>query len=128
MWISSRVLLPGRDRQLCKQVHCRRLGVGITVWKRHSERSPNRKSERWTEFSPGEVRVGLLLNDFGDEFVGSGCVPVLEFDVSALHTFLNRAKALGATVVLDGLNDEAMKSIVLISPDGHEFELCTCHD
>ncbi|MFM0028604.1 VOC family protein [Paraburkholderia madseniana] len=99
-----------------------------TFWENLLERSPNRKSERWTEFSLGEVRFGLLLNDFGDEFVGSGCVPVFEFDVSALHTFLNRAKALGATVVLDGLNDETMKSIVLASPDGQEFELCACHD
>ncbi|CAE6701706.1 hypothetical protein R69658_03344 [Paraburkholderia aspalathi] len=99
-----------------------------TFWESLLERSPTRKSERWTEFLLGEVRFGLLLNDFGDEFVGSGCVPVFEFDASALHTFLSRAKALGATVVLDGLNDETMKSIVLASPDGHEFELCTCHD
>ncbi|WP_246291345.1 VOC family protein [Paraburkholderia fynbosensis] len=85
-------------------------------------------SDKWTEFSLGEVRFGLLLNDFGDEFVGSGCVPVFEFDVFALHIFLDRAKAFGATVALDGLNNEAMKSIVLVSPDGHEFELCACHD
>jgi predicted lactoylglutathione lyase len=98
-----------------------------TFWERLLERSPNRKSEKWTEFSLGEVRFGLLLNDFGDECVGSGCVPVFEFDVSALHAFLNHAKALGANVVLDGLNDEAMKSVVLMSPDGHEFELCACH-
>lgn len=99
-----------------------------TFWENLFERSPNRKSKRWTEFSLGEVRFGLLLNDFGDEFVGSGCVPVFEFDLAALHTFVNRAKALGATIVLDGLNDETMKSIVLLSPDGHEFELCACHD
>ena len=97
-------------------------------WETLLERTPNRKSEKWTEFSVGEVRFGLLLDDFGDEFTGSGCVPVFEFDVPDLHIFLNRAKALGATVVLDGLNDETMKSIVLTSPDGHEFELCGCHD
>jgi predicted lactoylglutathione lyase len=55
-------------------------------------------------------------------------VPVFEFDESNLHIFLDRARGLGATVVLDGLKNEAMRSIVLASPDGHEFELCTCHD
>ncbi|WP_429564437.1 VOC family protein [Paraburkholderia sp. MM6662-R1] len=97
---------------------------GSAFWENLLERAPNRRSDKWTEFSLGEVRFGLLLNDFGDEFVGSGCVPVFEFDVSALHIFLDRAKAFGATVALDGLNNEAMKSIVLVSPDGHEFELC----
>ncbi|WP_133647748.1 VOC family protein [Paraburkholderia flava] len=104
------------------------MGQATTFWGNLLERSPNCKSERWTEFTLGEVGFGLLLNDFGDEFAGSGCVPVFEVDVSALHTFLDRARTLGATVVLDGLNDETMKSIVLSDPEGHEFELCSCHD
>ena len=99
-----------------------------TLWESLLQLAANRKTERWTEFSVGEVRFGLLLNDFGDEFSGSGCVPVFEFDESNLHIFLDRARGLGATVVLDGLKNEAMRSIVLASPDGHEFELCTCHD
>jgi predicted lactoylglutathione lyase len=68
-----------------------------------------------------------LLNDFGDDFNGSGSVAVFEFDDEVSRAFLNCAKANGATVVLDSLADEAMKSIVLSSPDGHEFEPCTCH-
>jgi len=98
----------------------------VTFWEKLLELSPNRKSGKWTEFSVGDVRLGMLLNDFGDELVGSACVPVFEFDVSSSHTFVNRAKALGAAVVLE-LNDD-MNSIVLASPDGHEFEVCTCHD
>jgi predicted enzyme related to lactoylglutathione lyase len=98
----------------------------VTFWEKLLELSPNRKSGKWTEFSVGDVRLGMLLNDFGDELVGSACVPVFEFDVSSSHTFVNRAKALGATVVLE-LNDD-MNSIVLASPDGQEFEVCTCHD
>jgi hypothetical protein len=70
----------------------------------------------------------LLLNDFGDEFAGSGCVPVFEFDISDLHTFVERAKALGAKVVLDALNIETMQSVVLSDSEGHEFELCSCHN
>ena len=101
--------------------------TSASFWQRVLESEPHRKSAKWTEFMLGEVRLGLLLNDFGDDFNGSGSVPVFEFDDEALRLFLNRAKANGATVVLDGLADEAMKSIVLCSPDGHEFELCTCH-
>jgi predicted enzyme related to lactoylglutathione lyase len=99
-----------------------------TFWENLLERSPNRKSETWVAFSLGEVRFGLLLNDFGDEFAGSGCVPVFEFNISDLHIFLDRAKTLGAKVVLDGLNDETMKSVVLSDPEGHEFELCSCFE
>jgi hypothetical protein len=99
-----------------------------TFWKSLSKLSLSRKSERWAEFAAGEVRIGLLLNDFDDELVGSACVPVFEFDAFGLKDFLNRAKALGATVVLDGLDDESMKSIVLSDPEGHAFELCSCHE
>lgn len=98
----------------------------ITFWEKLLELSPNRKSEKWTEFSIGGVRIGLLLNDFGDELVGSASVPVFEFDAPSLPAFLDRAKSLGATVVMQ-LND-AMTSVVLASPDGHEFEVCTRHD
>ena len=34
----------------------------------------------------------------------------------------------GTMVVVDGLEDANMKSVVLRSPDGHEFELSTCHE
>jgi len=104
------------------------MASATAFWEHLLEQPPARKSERWTEFLVGEVRLGLLLNDFGEELVGSGCVPVFEFAAAQLQPFLSRAKALGASVVLDGLNNEAMKSIVLASPDGHEFELCTCHE
>lgn len=99
-----------------------------TFWESLLQCAPARRSEKWTEFKVGEVRLGLLLNDFGDELCGSACVPVFEFDGPALKDFLERARALGASVVLDGLDNEAMKSIVLAGPDGHEFELCTCHE
>jgi catechol 2,3-dioxygenase-like lactoylglutathione lyase family enzyme len=103
------------------------MNTSVSFWQQVLESVPHRKSARWTEFMLGDFRLGLLLNDFGDEFNGSGSVPVFEFSDEALCAFLNRAKANGATVVLDGLADEAMKSIVLCSPDGHEFELCSCH-
>jgi predicted lactoylglutathione lyase len=103
------------------------MDVSISFWQRVFERTPYRRSNKWAEFMVGEVRLALLLNDFGDEFHGSAAVPVLEFEKDELHAFLDRAKSNGAKVVVDGLENESMKSIVLRSPDGHEFELCSCH-
>ena len=54
------------------------------------------------------------------------CVPVLEVEDGAMATTVARAKAAGATVVLDGLANPKMNSIVLAAPGGHEFELCNC--
>lgn len=96
-------------------------------WEAFLDRRAHRKSPRWSEFALGEVRLGLLLNDFGEVLTGSACVPVFEFDGDALSAAIERAKRLGASVVLDGLADPNMKSIVLASPEGHEFELCGCH-
>jgi predicted lactoylglutathione lyase len=99
-----------------------------SFWRQVLQCAPHKESDRWTEFVLGTSRFGLLLNDFGDEFKGSGSVPVFEFEERALHDFLGRAKESGAEVVFDGLAIDAMKSIVLRSPDGHEFELCMCHE
>ncbi|HIH2747895.1 VOC family protein [Burkholderia aenigmatica] len=98
-----------------------------SFWQRLLGSEPVKRSGKWTEFMLGTNRLGLLLNDFGDEFKGSGSVPVFEFEEDALHEFVKRATENGATVVVDGLKVESMKSIVLCSPDGHEFELCMCH-
>jgi hypothetical protein len=35
----------------------------------------------------GEVRLGLLLSDFGDDFNGGGSVPVFRLDDEALRAF-----------------------------------------
>ncbi|MCA8399013.1 VOC family protein [Burkholderia cepacia] len=101
--------------------------TSVSFWRRLLGHEPHKQSGKWTEFMIGENRLGLLLNDFGDEFNGSGSVPVFEFEEEALHEFVQRALENGASVVMDGLKIESMKSIVLSSPDGHEFELCMCH-
>ena len=99
----------------------------VGFWSALLQRQPVKQSERWSEFLIGETRLGLLLNDFGETLRGSGCVPVFEFDASELAAVIERAQALGATVVLDGLTDPRMKAIVLAGPGGHEFELCAGH-
>ncbi|WP_114815213.1 VOC family protein [Paraburkholderia kururiensis] len=102
--------------------------TSTSFWARLLGYEPLKRSEKWTEFMIGTNRLGLLLNDFGDEIKGSGSVPVFEFEENALHEFVKRAIESGASVVMDGLKIESMQSIVLSSPDGHEFELCMCRN
>ncbi len=99
-----------------------------TFWERLLGHEPLKRSGKWTEFMIGANRLGLLLNDFGDEIKGCNAVPVFEFEENSLHEFVKRATENGASIVMDGLKIESMKSIVLSTPDGHEFELCMCHN
>jgi catechol 2,3-dioxygenase-like lactoylglutathione lyase family enzyme len=89
---------------------------------------PHKDFDSWKEINCNNIRLGFLLNDFGDKFSGSGCVPVFEFEDAALPAYIERAKALGATVIVDGLDDPNMKSIAFRDPMGHEFELSRFHD
>ncbi|MDE1153209.1 MAG: VOC family protein [Micavibrio sp.] len=89
---------------------------------------PHKTFEIWHEFVVNGTRLGLLLNDMGDGFTGSGCVPVFEFPDDEIPAYIARAKSLGATVVADGLEDANMRSIVFATPDGHEFEITKHHD
>ncbi|MBJ9592935.1 VOC family protein [Burkholderia seminalis] len=100
--------------------------TSTSFWERLLGYEPLKRSGKWTEFLIGTNRLGLLLNDFGDEIKGSSSVPVFEFEEGALHEFVKRATENGAAIVMDGLKIASMKSIVLSSPDGHEFELCMC--
>jgi len=102
--------------------------TSTSFWERLLGYEPLKRSGKWTEFMIGTNRLGLLLNDFGDEIKGSSSVPVFEFEEHALHEFVKRATENGAAIVMDGLKIESMKSIVLCSRDGHEFELCMCRN
>ncbi|WP_321839556.1 VOC family protein [Paraburkholderia bannensis] len=100
----------------------------ISFWQCVPGYEPHKRSANWSEFMVGSCRLGLLLNDFGDDFKSSSSVPVFELQEIALHACVKRATENGASVVMDGLKIEAMRSIVLSSPEGHEFELCMCHN
>jgi hypothetical protein len=52
--------------------------------------------------------------------------PGFELAPTELAASIERAKSLGATIVLDGLANPQMNSIVMAAPSGHEFELCNC--
>lgn len=98
----------------------------VTFWQSLLQQEPVKQSTHWAEFLIGEVRLGFLLNDFGETICGNSAVPVLELEPSELREFVERAKLLGASTVLDGLDNPKMNSIVMATPTGHEFELCNC--
>ncbi len=98
----------------------------IEFWRALLEQDPAKTSPHWSEFIVAGQRIGLLLNDFGEELVGCSSVPVLEVDEGTMEATIIRAKSSGAVVILDGLSNPKMNSIVLASPGGHEFELCNC--
>jgi Glyoxalase-like domain len=98
----------------------------VNFWRVLLNLEPTKSSTHWSEFLIAGQRIGFLLNDFDEKLVGCSSVPVLEVDEGAMEATVLRAKDAGAVVVLDGLSNPAMNSIVLASPGGHEFELCKC--
>ena len=102
------------------------MNAEVAFWRALLEAEPVKTSSHWSEFMVGEVRIGFLLNDFGEQLVGCSSVPVLEVEEGAMVSTVARAREAGATVVLDGLENPKMNSIVIASPGGHEFELCNC--
>lgn len=109
-------------------------------WQKFLGVEPHKKSDKWHEFLVGEssegnedtkqgaVRLGLLLNDFGDKFSGSNSVPVFEFGDDEVMEWIEKARKLGAKEILNGLNDPNLKSVVFADPFGNEFEVSKFHD
>jgi predicted enzyme related to lactoylglutathione lyase len=87
---------------------------------------PHKTFKEWHEFMCGNVRLGLLLSD--EKASGASCVPVFEFADAELAAYIERAKAAGASTIVDGLNDPNVKSYVMADPWGNEFELSKFHD
>ena len=104
------------------------MAAEVAFWRALLQIEPAKSSTHWSEFLVGGVRLGFLLNDFGEVLIGCSCVPVLEVETGTMASTVARAKGAGATVVLDGLENPKMNSIVMASPGGHEFELCHCKD
>lgn len=102
--------------------------VAAAFWGKILQIKPHKNFDDWYEFWCGNIRLGLLRNDFDDVVQGSGCVPVFEFEDHILTEYITRAKEAGAVVVVDGLDDPNLKSIVFRDPFGHEFELSRFHD
>ena len=99
----------------------------VYFWKNFLGVAPHKTSPNWHEFMIGNLRFGLLLNDFGDKLSGSNCVPVFEFADKDLEKYIEKAKSLGAKIMFDGIDDPKMLSITFSDPSGNEFELSKFH-
>ncbi len=88
----------------------------------------HKTSPSWHEFMSGTLRIGLLLNDFEETASGANCVPVFECADDELEIYIRRAKKLGAKVIVDGLLDPKLLSVVFADPFGNEFEISKFHD
>ena len=104
------------------------MSKAVSFWRDLLKIEPHKKFDTWHEFMVGDVRLGLLLNDFGDKFSGSNCVPVLEFDDTEVMTYVERAKNLGAQIIKEGLDDPNLRSVVFADPFGNAFEISKFHD
>ena len=101
--------------------------ASIAFWEAFLEVEPAKLSDTWCEFPIGDSRLGLLLDDYGDEFSGSSCVPVFEYTDAELPEKIMRAKQLGAHTIVNGDEEKEIAGMVLLSPDGHEFEISALH-
>ncbi len=100
----------------------------VDFWQQFLEMNPVKNGKKYSEFKLSNINLGLVLNDFGDQFSGSNCCPVFEFSDEEVMTYIERAKKLGATVVVDGLNDENIRGVVFRDSFGNEFEVTKFHD
>lgn len=52
----------------------------VSFWRGLLQVEPVNSGTHWSEFMIGAVRIGFLLNDFGEKLVGCSSVPVLEVE------------------------------------------------
>lgn len=89
---------------------------------------PSKNSKNWVEFNIDGVRLGLLLNDFGDNFSGSNMVPVFELADETYRALKEKIKQQKIAVVIEEENHPDKQSMVLNDPFGNEFEITRRHD
>lgn len=100
----------------------------VAFWQSFLGIKPHKTFDQWHEFMVNGLRLGLLLNDFGDQFSGSNCVPVFEFKDDEVLAWIEKAKSLGAQVIVNGLSDPKLQSVVFKDPFQNEFEVSKFHD
>lgn len=100
----------------------------VQFWSTLLDMPPVKNGATYSEFRVDNINLGLVLNNFGDKFHGSNCVPVFEFEDSELDLYIQKAKGLGCTLILDGLADPNLRSVIFSDLWGNEFEFSRFHD
>lgn len=97
---------------------------GVTDWwMRAFGLTPHKRSASYSEFKLENVRVGFVLNDWGETYDGNrgalmlNVVPEQERDV-----LIEKIVSLGGTITLDNRNSD-LKSVVVEDPFGNEYEI-----
>lgn len=90
--------------------------------------APHKVGAWYSEFRLDNINLGLVFIEGDEEWSGANCVPVFELADADLPTYIDRAKSLGASVIIDGLEDQNLKSFVMADLWGNEFELSRFHD
>jgi catechol 2,3-dioxygenase-like lactoylglutathione lyase family enzyme len=98
-----------------------------TFWESFFGLKPSKNSTNWCQFNLENINFALLLDVFDDEVKGSNAVPVFELLENEIVKYVKKAEALGCVVVIDGLENPDMQSIVLKDPAGNEFEISKFH-
>lgn len=92
-------------------------------WQAFIGAAPLKDFEGWVEFMIAGVRFAIMKRDDGQAVGVNNCVPVFELRETEISAYVERAKSLGATVLVDGLEDPEMLSIAMQDPSGNEFEM-----
>jgi predicted enzyme related to lactoylglutathione lyase len=88
-------------------------------WSALLQKEPVASSDKWSEFSVGDARIGLLLDEESIKPVQSTAAFVLEVEDKELDDYIARAQAAEGSIVMQGLSNR----IIMASPSGHHFEL-----
>jgi predicted enzyme related to lactoylglutathione lyase len=107
-----------------------RIAEAVAWWSHVLDAKPTKVFPPWQEFRLGEINLGFLKVEPGSTSGRASCVPVIEFTDSEIETRIARAKAAGATVILEGEShpDHPRPAAVLVDPFGNEFEFTCLHD
>ena len=107
----------------------RRIEEAVAWWSNVLGAKPTKVSPLWQEFRVGEINLGFLRLEEGSELGRQSCIPVFEFDDSEIAARIARAKATGATVILEGEThpDHPRAAAILVDPFGNEFEFTCLH-
>lgn len=104
------------------------LKASKAFWQELLDMEPHKNFDGWVEFKLDNINLGIWPNDGSSKWSSSGTVPVFEFKDSELPAYIEKAQTLGAKVILNGLDDPNLLSVVFADPWGNEFEFSKFHD
>lgn len=107
-----------------------RIVEAVAWWAGVLDAKPAKVFPSWQEFRVGGINLGFLKAEPVPTLGRSSCVPVIEFSDSEIEARIAKAKAAGATVVLEGEAhpDHPRPAAVLVDPFGNEFEFTCLHE